>query len=175
MMRIVVKEAANSAQDVLEERSTDYTIEEVDYEVHEFKDWGWKLADLLKAAKAAAHQPALERNRAGGSGGAVYHEEGFGLLEEVKANLLTMSASRKRRATDPQPPAETTSVQPLPMSELPAAVPVRDNPGQASVLLTQDWLSNMLADLALMTRPQQGGGPRFCHRHGCVRLERQTT
>jgi hypothetical protein len=48
----VVKQAANSAQDVLEERSTDYTIEEVDYEVYEFKDWGWKLADLLKAAKA---------------------------------------------------------------------------------------------------------------------------
>jgi hypothetical protein len=81
-------------------------------------------------------------------------KKAVGWLVEVKANLLTMSAS-----TSLQPPVEMISVPLLPLRELLAAAPARDGEARAPVALTKDWLIDTLADLAL--RPRATAGRRF--------------
>jgi hypothetical protein len=55
-MRSAVKEATKAAMEVLKERSTNYTIDEVEDDIDVFEEQGQGLAELLKVAKASHQQ-----------------------------------------------------------------------------------------------------------------------
>jgi hypothetical protein len=60
-MRSAVKEATEAAMEVLKERSTNYTIDEVEDDIDVFEERGQGLAELLKVAKASHQQwPILQ-------------------------------------------------------------------------------------------------------------------
>jgi hypothetical protein len=155
-------EVLESARQVIDDQSTDYTLDEVDEELELMARRGQRLRELLANGKRdgfTGHPEFEEAQRAvlGEVQAQVTGAEAW--LEKVRDALYAATvATRRTRAEDNR--RARAEMAPVLMRVIPATqLPNQETSTRSTVQPSMEWLTSTIADLGMGKRSQQAAGP----------------
>ncbi len=151
-MRALADEVLETAKGIIEDQSTDYTLDEIDEELDMLSQRSQQVKELLEAGKKNGFggHPEFEKTQRAVLGEITAQVTGAETwLEKVRNDLYTAAVTTKRtRAVDTR--QGRVDMEPVPVRILPATQP----PNQAvsvrsTVQPSLDWLSSTIANLGV--------------------------
>jgi hypothetical protein len=154
-------QVGEGTRQVIEDQSTDYSLEEVDEELQLLAKQGQRLLELLAAGGEAGHarHHQFEQVQEAVLGEVRAQVEGAeSWLDKVWGDLYAASTVRRTRAVDTWPAGVAGALAPL-LVALERQLPSQGTSNRSMVQPTTEWLVNTFGDLGVSQLSRQASGP----------------